>query len=301
MNSRDLHIFAASGPREMSRGSAIELRANTLYRSRDHLARTQTRKASSVSSRNQFVTVKVKPLLGQPTTVTIKGPVVAPPGTDVVICVALQLVGKASAPLKVTVLVPWLEPNVVPVIVTTAPTGPCAGETLMIDGITVNVPALAHFPVTQTFTGPVVAPPGTGTLISVLLHAVGTATDPLKRTVLVPCDAPKPLPTMLTDVPTGPSLGIMPLIAIRRPEPSALSWAIAGRYVAESTNPNKSATKALERYLVSMNITFLLNNVEQVTRENLKGQHSSLSRMEPRPDVITPPLLTLNNAYLLVK
>jgi len=36
---------------------------------------------------------------------------------------------------------------------------------------------------------------------------------PLNVTVLVPCDAPKPLPTMATNVPTGPDCGVISCIA----------------------------------------------------------------------------------------
>ena len=46
------------------------------------------------------------PLLGWPPTVTTTLPVVAPLGTGTTICVAVQLVGVATVPLKVTVLVP---------------------------------------------------------------------------------------------------------------------------------------------------------------------------------------------------
>jgi hypothetical protein len=55
---------------------------------------------------NVNVTVKVIPLLLTPPTVTTTGPVVAPDGTGATIDVALQLVGVAAVPLKVTVLVP---------------------------------------------------------------------------------------------------------------------------------------------------------------------------------------------------
>jgi len=51
-------------------------------------------------------TVKAKPLLAMPPTVTTTLPVVAPDGTGTVMLVSLQLVGVAVAPLKVTVLVP---------------------------------------------------------------------------------------------------------------------------------------------------------------------------------------------------
>ena len=52
------------------------------------------------------VTVKAKPLLAIPPTVTTTGPVVAPEGTGTATLVGLQLVGAAVVPLNVTVLVP---------------------------------------------------------------------------------------------------------------------------------------------------------------------------------------------------
>ena len=51
-------------------------------------------------------TVKVTPLLACPLTVTITSPVVAPEGTGAAMLVALQLLGVAVFPLKVSVLVP---------------------------------------------------------------------------------------------------------------------------------------------------------------------------------------------------
>ena len=50
--------------------------------------------------------VKVTPLLAWLLIVTTTGPVVAPDGTGAEMLVALQLVGVAAVPLKVTVLVP---------------------------------------------------------------------------------------------------------------------------------------------------------------------------------------------------
>ena len=70
------------------------------------------------------VTVKLTPLLATPPTVTTTFPVVAPVGTDVTRLEALQLVTVAAVPLKVTVLLPCVEPKFVPVIVTGVPTGP---------------------------------------------------------------------------------------------------------------------------------------------------------------------------------
>jgi hypothetical protein len=77
--------------------------------------------------------------------------------------VELQLVGVAGVPLKVTVLVPWVPPNDVPLMVTAVPTGPDTGDRLVIAGFTVKVTLLLAFPETVTTTLPVVAPVGTGT------------------------------------------------------------------------------------------------------------------------------------------
>jgi len=68
------------------------------------------------------LTVNGTPLLACPLTVTTTFPVVAPLGTGATIDVALQLVGVAVVPLNFTVLVPGVEPNVVPVMVTDVPT-----------------------------------------------------------------------------------------------------------------------------------------------------------------------------------
>jgi hypothetical protein len=53
-----------------------------------------------------MVTVKIRPLLATPPTVTTTLPVVVPAGTDVTMLVVLQLVTVAAIPLKVTVLEP---------------------------------------------------------------------------------------------------------------------------------------------------------------------------------------------------
>ncbi len=52
------------------------------------------------------MTVKLTPLLARPETVTTTFPVVAPLGTATTMLVELQLVGIATVPLNVTVLVP---------------------------------------------------------------------------------------------------------------------------------------------------------------------------------------------------
>jgi hypothetical protein len=52
------------------------------------------------------LTVKLRLLLLRPNAVTTTPPVVAPAGTNALICVALHVVGVAGVPLNVTVLLP---------------------------------------------------------------------------------------------------------------------------------------------------------------------------------------------------
>ena len=80
------------------------------------------------------MTVKVKPLLATPPTVTMTGPVVAPAGTGAMMLVALQFDIVAVVPLNVTVLVPWDDPKFVPVIVIAAPTAPLVWLRLVMVG-----------------------------------------------------------------------------------------------------------------------------------------------------------------------
>ena len=139
-------------------------------------------------------TVKAEPALATPLTVTKTLPVVAPVGTTAVIDVALQLVIEvAVTPLNVTLLVPCVEPKLVPVMTTEAPTAPVAGLRLVMVGVGSTVkgdPAL-DTPLTVTTTLPVVAPVGTTAVIDVLLQAViEVAATPLKLTVLAPCVEP---------------------------------------------------------------------------------------------------------------
>jgi len=131
-------------------------------------------------------TVKGTPLLARPPTVTTTFPVFAPLGTGTTMLVALQLVGVAAVPLKVTVLVPCEAPKLVPVIVTEVPTGPAVGERLVRLGVTVNKTRLLPIPLTMTMTLPVVAPAGTGTTMVVVLQLVGVAVYAPKVTALVP-------------------------------------------------------------------------------------------------------------------
>jgi len=159
------------------------------------------------------LTVKVTPLLATPPTVTTTFPVVAPAGTAATMLAGLQLVGGAAVPLKLTVLLPCDAPKFVPAIVTEVPTGPEAGLRLVMLGaepeaeVTVNAIPLLAAPPTVTTTFPVVAPAGTATTMLVAFQLVGVAAVPLKLTVLLPCDVPKFVPVIVTEVPATADAG----------------------------------------------------------------------------------------------
>jgi len=74
------------------------------------------------------------PALASPLTVTTTLPVVAPAGTGAAIEVALQLTGVAAVPLNVTVLVRWVEPKLLPAMVTDVPTAPELGDKSLMLG-----------------------------------------------------------------------------------------------------------------------------------------------------------------------
>lgn len=153
------------------------------------------------------VTVKLTPLLAVPPTVTTTLPVPAPAGTGTTILPLFQLVGVAAVPLKVTVLLPCVAPNPVPLRVTEVPTGPEVGDSVPIPRVGVKFTPLLALPPTVTTTLPAVAPLGTGTEMLVLVQFVGVAVVPLKVTVLLPWVPPKFVPAMFTEVPAGPDVG----------------------------------------------------------------------------------------------
>ena len=154
-------------------------------------------------------TVNATPFDATPLTVTTTLPVVAPEGTAATIDVLLQLETVAAVPLNFTVLEPCAEPKLVPVIVTDAPARPEVGDTLLIDGVgsTVNVTPFDARPPTVTTILPVVAVEGTAAIIEVALQLETVAAVPLNVTVLEPCVAPKLVPVIVTDIPTGPEVG----------------------------------------------------------------------------------------------
>jgi hypothetical protein len=144
-----------------------------------------------------------------PETVTTTFPVVAPDGTGSEMLVALQLVGVPAVPLNVTVLLPCVEPKLVPVIVTEVPTAPDVGDRLVMLGAatTVKLFPLLAVPDTVTTTLPVVAPVGTVATMLDALQLVAVAVVPLNLTVLDPCVDPKFDPAIVTDAPTAPEVG----------------------------------------------------------------------------------------------
>jgi len=160
-------------------------------------------------------TVNKTPLLACPPTVTTTLPVVAPLGTNTTIDVALQppANGIAAVPLKVTVLVPCVEPKLAPVMVTLAPTGPDVSERLAMEGAVTVKNLLLETPLAKTVTRilPELTPLGTATTIEVALQLVGVANTP--PNVTVPWVEPNAVPVMVTDVPTGPEVGDKLVIA----------------------------------------------------------------------------------------
>src|SRR5207344_591508 len=104
------------------------------------------------------VTVYVSALLATPPTVTTTLPVEAPAGTGTTMLLADHVVGVAEVPLKVTVLVPLVDPKLLPLMVTAVATGPLDGERLVSVGVggadTVNGRALLARPPTVTTTFP---------------------------------------------------------------------------------------------------------------------------------------------------
>lgn len=92
-------------------------------------------------------------------------------------------------------------------IVTSWPAEPEVGLRLVMFGMNVNRTPLLASPPTVTTTFPVRAPFGTTTTMLVSLQLVGVAAPPLKVTVLVPCVAPKLVPVIVTEFPTGADVG----------------------------------------------------------------------------------------------
>jgi hypothetical protein len=158
------------------------------------------------------LTVKFTVLLGTPPTVTMTGAAPSPRlvGTLKPMLELPQLVGVTETPPTVRVLVPCVEPKFVPVMVTAMPTPPDEGERLAIPGVTLKLTLALENPPTVTMTGAAPSPSvgGTGTAMLPLLQLVGVTATPPTVTVLAPCVAPKLVPAIVIDVPTGPDAGV---------------------------------------------------------------------------------------------
>ncbi|HSL68482.1 MAG TPA: hypothetical protein VK977_10055, partial [Actinomycetota bacterium] len=153
------------------------------------------------------VTVKFAALVAVPPgVVTLIFPVVAPDGTFVSIRVPwVFTVYDALTPLNRTAVAPA---NPLPLIRTEVPTGPLFGENEEIVG--------AAAPVTVKFVALVAVPPGVVTVIFPVTAPLGTIAlirVPAPFTENVPADTPpnvtavapvRPVPLIVTDVPTGP-------------------------------------------------------------------------------------------------
>src|SRR5579863_1230215 len=126
--------------------------------------------------------MKATPLLLTPEILTTTFPVVAPEGTVVAMEVELQLVTVAAIPLNDTVLVPWVDPKLVPVIVTDEFPVPALTDSPVMLGIpsTVNGTSLLPTLFTQTLalTLPTGAPEGTAATIEVAVQLVIGETIP---------------------------------------------------------------------------------------------------------------------------
>jgi hypothetical protein len=157
------------------------------------------------------ITVKVTPLEVPPAVVTVTGPLAAPVGALHLIWVSDQEVNCVGVtPLNLTDEDPWDAPKFVPVIVTSAPTGPEVGasEVMLGGGMTVKVTPLEVPPAVVTVTGPVAAPVGALHLTWVSDHEVkSVAETPLNFTNDEPWDVPKFAPVIVTSAPTNPEVG----------------------------------------------------------------------------------------------
>ena len=80
-------------------------------------------------------------------------------------------------------------------------------------GVTVKLALVAPTPPTVTSNVPEVAPDGTVAVMLVVDHVTTAALVEFNVTVLPTCVAPKPVPVIVTGMPTGPELGEIAVIA----------------------------------------------------------------------------------------
>lgn len=146
-------------------------------------------------------------------------PVVARLGTMTVIVVSFQLlIAVPATPLKVTVpVLPKLSPEMTMVV----PAVPEVRDSLVMLGVIVKgttfdavtcivfgfAPLATHTTIMHGPGGSVPSVVGIVIAMLVSLQLVTVMEGPQNSSELLPWVAPKPLPTMVTAVPTGPELG----------------------------------------------------------------------------------------------
>ena len=147
-------------------------------------------------------------------TKTLIGPVMAFAGTVVVIVVAVLAVTMAGTPLKSTKLSAGIVLKLVPVIVTTVPATPLAGENEVMVGVGGHMrsKSVKLLTVLQSILMVIgTKPPGlVGTLVVMLVVvlAVTAALAPRNSTMLSLGTALKFVPVIVTIVPGVPVLGV---------------------------------------------------------------------------------------------
>jgi hypothetical protein len=150
------------------------------------------------------MTINPTPAAGIPATETTTGPEVAPIGTAAVMILSVQVSGVASMPLNVTVPeVPKLEP----VMVTTCPTSPAAGDSIITVGAVENCKALVVRPAAMIVTEVVPGGKGGTCATTVLEFQFATcALIPLNWTLLEPWVFPSAVPEIESQEPTLPEV-----------------------------------------------------------------------------------------------
>ena len=78
--------------------------------------------------------------------------------------------------------------------------------------MTVNEGLLTCWPFTVTANIPDEAPVGTIATMVASDQLVATTLVPFSEIVLLPCEAPNPVPLIVTGDPTGPEVGVMAVI-----------------------------------------------------------------------------------------
>src|SRR5258708_21314508 len=166
-----------------------------------------------------FVTVNtlfVEPLVTEFTTTTT-GPVVTlPAGTAEIELLVQEVIDAVGAALKVTALLPWLEPKLFPEIRTGVRETPEFGFRPEIVGVAITlngIPLLANpFAFTVTFTFPGTAFVGTVPEIEDSFGAVTAPEAPLNSTCRWSAVLPRFVPVIVTTVPAAPEDGEIAVI-----------------------------------------------------------------------------------------